>query len=258
MRKLLLLLLFVLFNTPNLSCGEIHCKHFFMGMPAGAPEENDLIIRDTYAMSNSPETKFADWVAYRIDSLSITGPKRKRNWKADPFLDDSETLEPKDYKGAAAALGTDRGHQAPLASFKGSDEWYTTNYLSNITPQKAELNQGPWKRIEDKVRRYVDTFEFVYVITGPLYERVMPLLPQADESHTIPSGYWKIVIIPEDRKKFRTEAYIFDQETPRKDNPNDHIVSIDEIEKRSGLDFMSKLPDDIEAKVEYRRLGRNY
>ena len=33
------------------------------------------------------------------------------------------TLEPADYRVANAALQTDRGHQAPLASFTGTDHW---------------------------------------------------------------------------------------------------------------------------------------
>ena len=38
--------------------------------------------------------------------------------KADPLLEDPETLEPADYKDANRVLKTNRGHQAPLASFK--------------------------------------------------------------------------------------------------------------------------------------------
>ena len=59
---------------------------------------------------------------------------------------------PDDYTGANAALGTDRGHQAPLASFAGTDHWRDTNVLSNITPQASALSQGPWARLETRVR----------------------------------------------------------------------------------------------------------
>ena len=30
-------------------------------------------------------------------------------------------------------------------------------------------------------------------MTGPLYERPMPQLPNANEVHIVPSGYWKII-----------------------------------------------------------------
>jgi len=202
-------------------------------------------------MSNNEQTKFADWVAYRLDKASVTAEtKTKRKWKADPELQEEETLEPADYKGAHAALHTDRGHQAPLASFKGTDYWRQTNYLSNITPQRSALNQGPWKRLEDSVRKLA-VEQPVYVMTGPLYERQMKELPGADESHKVPSGYWKIIAIQSyEQQPLLVVGYIFNQETDRKATVLDHIVTVNEIEARSGLDFFWQLPDGVEEGIE--------
>jgi endonuclease G len=237
---------------------EIHCKHFFYGYPTGTPASNDMIIRDIYALSSNDETKFADWVAYRLDEDTITGPSIDYNyWKTDPWLDEDETLEAKplsvdDYRGAHAALETDRGHQAPLASFNGTTYWGDTNYYSNITPQTSDLNQGPWKKIEDRVRDLVGTGHVVYVMTGPLYEREMPPLSECDEHHRVPSGYWKVVAIqPEDGcDSVCVAALVFDQETPRNADVLDYLVTVDEIENRSGLDLLWEMPDDIEAGIE--------
>lgn len=236
---------------------EIHCKHFFYGYPKGAPKSNDMIIRDDYALSSNDTTKFADWVCYRLDNDTITGNvKTERKWKADPWLSENETLEPPDYKDVGKLLKSDRGHQAPLASFKGTKSWYETNYLSNITPQKSDLNQGGWLKLENKERELVRHGKVIYVITGPLYEHEMPALPNADEPHKVPSGYWKIIFVPENEyakptpSNIKIYAYIFDQNTPRNAYLNDFPCSVDEIEKRAGLDFMSDLEDSVEAKVE--------
>jgi len=83
--------------------------------------------------------------------------KAERKWKADPWLDDDETLEPGDYSkfnDDDSIPERDRGHQAPLAAFKGTVYGWQTNYLSNITPQNAALNQGPWVDLEAKVRDF--------------------------------------------------------------------------------------------------------
>ena len=53
--------------------GNFHSKHFLFGAPTGAPATNDLIIRDSYALSNNRETKFADWVAYRLTPQEVSG-----------------------------------------------------------------------------------------------------------------------------------------------------------------------------------------
>lgn len=233
---------------------EIHCKHFFAGYPTGTPASNDLVIRDIYALSSNDETKFADWVAYRLDPQTISGDiDTVRKWRQDPFLDDEETLEPNDYTNANDTLATDRGHQAPLASFKGTRSWHKTNYLSNITPQKKDLNQGPWKRLEDAVRNIVYPEGLVWVITGPLYESTMPKLPQADDKpHQIPSGYWKIIFIGNQEKPdtIHAAAFIFDQNTPRHDPVINHLTTINEIEERAGLDFLRLLTPDEQETIE--------
>lgn len=238
---------------------EIHCKHFFKGYPYGTPESNDLIIRDIYALSNNDQTKFADWVAYRLTMHEVDGELVvERKWAVDPWLANEETLEPspsskEDYKGANKALGVDRGHQAPLASFKGSRFASQTNMLSNITPQKKDMNQGCWKNLEEAVRNLVRTGKTVYVMTGPLYNKNMPTLPNADETHTIPSGYWKVVITPTGSKSFEHAAFIMDQESGRTDKVLSKVVTIDQVEKLSGLDLLWELPDTEENSVEAKK-----
>lgn len=248
----LLLLATVPAVAENLNTNNVRLiqEQILYGIPLGTSENNALVVRPIYSLSNNPDTKFADWVAYRVDSKSMkAGAKTKRQWKADPALPADETLEPADYRGAHAALHTDRGHQAPLASFKGTNCWHQTNFLSNITPQRSDLNQGPWKRLEDKVRELAAT-QPVFVMTGPLYERPMAPMPGADEPHKVPSGYWKIIAIQESGQLLQMFAYIFDQETPRQTSYADYITTVDEVEERTGFDFFWKLPDELEKRIE--------
>lgn len=199
--------------------------------PRGAPAGNAMVVREIYALSSNPSTKLADWVAYAVTPLTI-GPSQSRNWAPDPWLDPDETLEPPDYNGANAALGTDRGHQAPLAAFSGTPHWPATNFLSNITPQMAPLNQGPWEELESRERMLARAGETVYVLTGPLFERDMDPLPRADENHRVPSGYWKVIVSGDGAG---AAAFIFEQEMPRGARYCDHEVEIAVVEDRSEL-----------------------
>ena len=201
-------------------------------MPTGTPASNDLIVRDIYCLSSNDRTKFADWVAYRLDLKTITGSDdQDRNWRADPAIDPAATLEPDDYDGAHKALETDRGHLAPLASFRGKD-WRQVNYLSNIAPQASALNRGAWKELEDYVRDQVRQHGEVYVITGTAYHQQMPQLPGADERHTVPSGFWKVMTA-----KGRTEAYFFEQGAQLETNFGMGKIDLFELERLTGLDF---------------------
>lgn len=79
----------------------------------------------------------------------------------------------------------------------------------------------------------------------------MPVLPGADEPHRVPSGYWKIIVVPgKSGNSLEVAAFIFNQDTPRNDKVIDYLFTINEIEKRSGLDFLRELPDGIEEKIE--------
>ena len=229
---------------------EVHAPLCLFGCPVGGPASNDLIVREIYVLSSNDQTKFADWAAYRVTAGSI-GPTQRRRWRADPSIDPSETLEPGDYRRANAVLGTDRGHQVPLASFTGTPHWRDTNYLSNITPQMAALNQGPWLRLESRVRNLARARGDggVFVLTGPLYERSMAPLPGADEAHRVPSGYWKIVAVI-DGSTVSVAAFVFDQLTPRGADVCAHIKTVREVERRSRLDFFHALSGVRQDRLE--------
>jgi endonuclease G len=238
------------------SLGSFHSKHWVFGPPSGAPADNDLIIRDSYAMSNNRTTKFADWVAYRLTPQEVAGTvDLERHWRADPWLAEDETLEPSgpdDYTGAFGANAYHRGHQAPLASFNGSHAARELNYLSNITPQRAELNGGPWSDLEELERDYVRRWQTIWVMTGPLYESPMPPLPAADEPHTVPSGYWKIVVDWDSGDNFQVAAFIMGQNADHNDSVAGFAVTVDEIETRSGLAFFTELSANRQADIKAR------
>ena len=220
------------------------------GCPSGASPSNATITRSIYVLSNNPRTKFADWVAYRVTRETI-GKSNQRNWRADPDLPASETLEPSDYDGAPMALKIDRGHQAPLAAFSGTADWSKTNYLSNITPQSSQLNQGPWEKLEAAEIRLAQQpgVAAVFVVTGTLYERSVGTLPAADEPHVIPSGYWKVVAI-ESSSGIVAAGFLMHQNTPRSANYCAHNVLIREVERRSRLDLFPQLSGLRQIAVE--------
>ena len=82
-------------------------------------------------------------------------------------------------------------------------------------------------------------------------------LPEADEAHRIPSGYWKIISVQfaASPDSIKVAGFIFDQDTPRDSDVLNHLCTIDEIEIKSGLNFLRDLPDDLEEKIESSHLA---
>ncbi|WP_086932734.1 DNA/RNA non-specific endonuclease [Agarilytica rhodophyticola] len=242
-----------LFITSNFTFANDSCGRY--GCPTGAPNSNQEIERNIYTLSNNRTTKFADWVAYRVTPVTIDGPSRSRNFRSDPAIASRFTLETSDYRDAHALLGTDRGHQVPLASFSNTPYWNDTNFLSNITPQSSELNQGPWVRLETAVRNHARAGNEVYVITGPLYEFFFASLPNADERHTVPSGFFKVVATISTSGFVRASAFIMEQDSDRRDNFCTKETTIDEIERRTGLNIFPNFSFGKERAVESRLGG---
>ncbi len=226
---------------------ETEVSHCLSGCPTGAHPSNVLVVRPIYTLSNDGAARMAQFLAYVVTKESI-GKSQKRVWCRDPNLPEDETLVPADFKDAFKEVKTDRGHQAPLASFSGTENWAMTNYLSNITPQKSALNQGPWKNLEAAARDLAETGVAVYVMTGPLFERDIGRLP-ANDAVRLPSGYWKILAV-KTGEKIEAAGFIMDQDLPRNAKVCDQLKTIDEIEQRSGLDFYHELPDPEETALE--------
>ncbi|WP_192484283.1 MULTISPECIES: DNA/RNA non-specific endonuclease [Cysteiniphilum] len=224
-------------QTDSLSCQYISENCLNNCCPTGTMFQNIFIPRAAYALSNNASTKFADWVAYRTLKGNI-GKQTKRKWHQDPKLNKADTLSPTDYKSAHAILGYDRGHQAPLGHFGNLSKeiWQETNYLSNITPQKSTLNQGPWRDLELKERELAQQGYDLYVLTGPLYEASMLPLPYASKRHDIPSAYWKVIAI-QDQGITKLSAFIMPQSANKKDDFCSYHVPLDEVAMRSHLNL---------------------
>ncbi|WP_434359882.1 DNA/RNA non-specific endonuclease [Parasalinivibrio latis] len=211
---------------------SVHC-------PLGCPEAaagNDVVFTHIYALSMNPKTKFADWVAYEVNVTNF-GPGPGRNWSNNPIIASEDVLEYRDYGDAFKELKMNKGHLAPLAAFAGNQYWYETNYISNIAPQKSDLNQGPWEDLEQAVRKAVVYGEPLYVVTGTLYEGNIGSLPKADEEHVIPSGFYKVVYDIHGN----SAAFVMDQRSSRSEHFCGKLVSLAAIKGRLayGLPILS-------------------
>lgn len=225
----------------------------------GCPIGGTLVTlyRDVYTLNNNSDTKFANWVAYHVTKDSQQSG-RPRNWARDPDLPETDTLSPPAYRDANAVLSVDRGHQAPLAALARLPDWPALNYLSNITPQKAALNQGAWNRLEEQERRLANlpAIAGVYVVTGPLFEAPTPRLPAVDVA--IPSGYFKIIYLDPSPMSAPYAAFVMPQDTPRNASFCSYQITVADIEARTGFKFWTDLPpiEQLQLKSAKGELAR--
>ncbi|MCR5171488.1 MAG: DNA/RNA non-specific endonuclease [Treponema sp.] len=200
----------------------------------------------------------AEWCAYKLEDSNIRkNAKRSNDFRPD-YQIPTGSAEPSDYRRS----GYDRGHLAPAADFSFDKAYMNeTFYLSNITPQDHGLNGGIWNDLESQVRRWAKRFGRVYVVTGPILEKRPNQYKSIGANKVaVPEFYYKVILAPryksrEDRQtrddtgRISAIGFIFPNENAE-GSIYDYSCTVDEIEKRTKIDFFDALEDYWEEKVE--------
>ena len=122
-------------------------------------------------------------------------------------------------------------------------------YMTNICPQHPNLNGGDWQELEKACRRWAMEGT-IYIVCGPiLYKN--PLYGTIGKEHRIrvPEAFFKVILAGVEKGKPRAIGFIY--KNTAGNNPLDSYVnSIDQVERITGLDFFSALPDEIENLIE--------
>ena len=232
---------------------EIEAK----GLPKLAPGE-ELVVHQAMSLVYSEEHEQAKWVAHVILPDVSTGKVGRTNdFRVDPMVKSGTAVEA-DYflkeEGADGKMeydgfGYDRGHLAPSADFRWSEEALSESYFySNMSPQKADFNRGIWGDLEAKLRAYVarNRNSRLFVVTGPILEDGLPKVERSINGVSIPHRYFKVAV---DVHLGRGIGFILPNEGTERPLTA-FAVPIDEVETITGLDFYHALTDDLENRLE--------
>ena len=204
---------------------------------------NQIVKHQYYTLSYNEKYEQAEWVAYELKIQ-----KRKRNHFKRPFFieDPKVTTKSADWKNYKNS-GYDKGHLCPAGDMTFDKSAYDdTFFTSNITPQLHEFNDGVWNRLEEKVRYWSEKYDGVYVITGGVLTNFLPTIGK--EKVAIPDCFYKIVL-NNTYGKYKVIAFLVPNAKSDKALYN-FAVSVDDIEKITGIDFFPNLEDSIENKLE--------
>jgi endonuclease G len=214
-----------------------------LAMPAILPEEESQVVKHQYyTLLYNEEHEQAEWVAYKLTKGFIQGSAERQNdFRPDPAVRTGSAL-PDDYRGSSY----DRGHLAPAADFHCTAAAMSeTFFMSNMSPQKHEFNDGIWKHLEERVRFWVKRDGDLYVVAGPVLTDNLRKIGRKNKV-SVPEYYFKMILNP---KTYKAIAFLMPNRLSYK-HIAEYVVSINEIERLTERDFFSNLPDDIEQKIE--------
>ncbi|SFV62859.1 DNA/RNA non-specific endonuclease [hydrothermal vent metagenome] len=189
------------------------------------------------------------WVTYALTPVPKDAKRLKRPSSFYKDWRNITQIEHSDYTHS----GYDRGHMAPnyaISRLYGKSAQLETFDMTNITPQKPNLNRKLWQRLEKaEVSEFTKYFDKVWVFTGPIFDEKKETLKNSKYVE-IPDAFFKIYIGVSKNKEAKTLAFIMPQNVKGNESFMQFVTSIDEIEKQTGLDFLPNLEDTLETKLE--------
>lgn len=209
--------------------------------PESTPQQ--AVDYDGFRLSFNADKHVPNWVAWELTADETQGDvKRENKFYSDPAV--KGCPETYDYSYS----GYDRGHMCPAGDMKWSrDAMHHTFSLANICPQAKTLNTGTWMRLEEKCRTWAKADSAIIVICGPvLTDNLREAI--GDTRVAVPERFFKVVLAPY-ATPMRGIGFLMNNGKVD-GGMQQTAVSIDDVERATGLDFFAALPDSIEAEVE--------
>lgn len=230
------------------------------GEPAdGNPADDFIIRRAEYTTSFNINRNTPNWVAYDLDaSHTATGADRCNCFTYDPeLLQFGKRYTTNEYTGVGNEYN--RGHMVRSSDrTTGTLDNAHTYYFSNVVPQAADNNQGPWAAFETYLGNLArNDDKEVYIIAG-VAGNIGTLKNEGDV--VIPENVWKVAVIMPRDKGLADLTSLASAEVIAVIMPNvngirnvpwqSYKTTVDAVEALSGYDLLANIRDDLETAIE--------
>ena len=211
----------------------------------------DLITHEHFMLSYNEQYEQAEWVAYMLKQKHLTNDERKRPYFIEDPKVKTKSADWRNYKGS----GYDRGHLCPAGDRRFSEQAYNeTFYTSNISPQDRGFNAGVWNRLELQIRQWTKKYGTLFVVTGGVLGEGLKEIGEEDVD--VPKYFYKIVARG-DGDNLKLIAFLMPGVENKKPLKK-FVVSVDEIEKMTGIDFFEKIKNEEGSKLEGEVITKNW
>ena len=219
-------------------------------------ENGDSVM--SYCFEFNKQKYHTRWVAFRFDRITRQKNIGRTNaWADDPDLPSAYQI------GTDYFNGYQRGHICASA-----DRLYstaannTTFYMSNMSPQIGNFNEGVWLNLENLVQALGHDASFadtLYVVKGGTIEddQIKAYVNRSKGIKMAVPQYYFVALLKENvgisGSTYAGIAFLLEH---RKYGDNEisslenFACSIDELEEFTGIDFFPRLPEKVQNVVE--------
>lgn len=208
-------------------------------------EATQTVQHTAFTLAYSEEHEQAAWVTYVLSAKECTlEEERSSSFYVDPKVSTGSATN-NDYKSS----GFDRGHLAPAGDMGFSPVTMKESfYYSNMSPQVPGFNRGIWKKLETEVREWAELYGSCLVITGPILKDSVAFKTIGPNDVSVPNAYYKVIVNP---NLSTPEAIAFILNNESSSSPlSSFVVTIDELERISGIDFLPNVAKKEQENIE--------
>jgi endonuclease G len=243
-------------SSGNGASVSVHTK---LGLPSAASSgdwNNFLSVKSQYVVAYNSSRKIPNWVSWELNSSYLGSQARLDDFRPDDTLPAGmPQASLADYSGS----GYDRGHMCPSGDRTASAAANSlTFYLSNMVPQAANNNQGPWEVLESYSRTLAGQGKELFVISGAVGSA-----GTVGAGVVVPQSTFKVVVVldhvgqgPADvTSSTRVIGIVIpnnNSQVAKSDDWKPYRVSVRSIEGLTSLNFLSDVAQSTQDVVETR------
>ena len=207
-------------------------------------EGEDIRIYAGYTSSYNHSTLVPNWVAYELTAAEVEGEYSfKPSFSRDPNMEGSQASR-EDYSNS----GWDKGHMAPRADMKWSEESLAESYyFTNVCPQNHEMNAYDWCSIEKLARRMATEHGSVYVVCGPVFT-THEYGTIGGNQVNVPDAFFKALLMKVDGT-YQSIAFLVPNR-PDRHPIHEYACTVNDIESLLGINLFYNLDDSVEEDIE--------
>jgi endonuclease G len=206
-------------------------------------EDKDQVINHAYySLAYVEKHEQAKWVAYELTREQLNSKKVPRAKRFNPDYDvTTRSAFHRDYTHS----GYTRGHLAPAGDMGFNQEAMQESFfMSNMSPQIREFNNGIWRELEEQTRDWARKFNHLYIVVGPILNNIQKKI--GDNKVSVPDKFYK-VLLDLSEPEVKAIGFIIPHEKSTK-HLHEFAVSIDQIEKVTGINFFEGFLDSAQEK----------
>lgn len=212
----------------------------------------------SYSCEWDYQKKSQRWSCCAMTSKTIKGGAGYTgDFREDPDLPTAMRFS--DTSSMYSGSGFTRGHIIASADVQYSREAnQQTFYYTNMQPQYDNFNagetyEGIWVRMEKWVRKKAQSLhagDTLFVCKGGTIDDESQILKRVKNQLIVPRYFYMALLMKSGGQYKAIGLWAEHKSTVDNSKVASHAITIDELERLTGIDFFCNLPDDIEHKVQ--------